>query len=358
MMRTSTTGRRLIVIGENLHATRVVKRDGPNVTTLPDGRPAIAFRDAGGGPATLPLPAAMLDGADATSPRVKHVRAALLAGLAAEGSDEASILADAAAARRYVEAMAARQVAAGADYLDVNVDEVADDLPTRIAAMEWLVRTLTETSGHPLALDSSASEILLAGLDALPADAPRPVLNSASYERLDVLDLAAARRCPVVLSAAAGTEMPSTADAKVAAGTRILEAALERGIAPDACHVDVLVLPVAVDPEAGRAFLEAVARLRERHGPGVHLSGGLSNVSFGMPVRRILNEAFIDLALEAGLDSAIVDPVGTDLERAMQPDRTTETYRLAADALLGRDPYCVDFLTAYREGTLGTPTPA
>lgn len=352
-MRTSPAGRSLIVIGENLHATRVVKRDGKSATTADDGRPALAFNDADGVPRVLPVPPAMVAEVEASG-RIKHVRAAVLAALAGErpGADERE-RSEGEIARAYVEAMAARQLAAGADYLDLNVDEVADDPVVQVAAVRWLVPTIAAVSPVALALDSSSAALLAAGVAALPDGSPRPLLNSATLERPDVLDLAAAERCEVVLSAAAGTDLPGTADAKVEAGSRVLEAALARGIAPGACHVDVLVLPVAVDPNSGSAFLDAVRRLRETYGAGIHLTGGLSNVSFGLPSRKALNEVFIDLAVEAGVDSAIVDPVGTDLERALDPDRSTRLYALAADALTGRDPYCMAFLTAYRGGSLG-----
>jgi len=355
-MRTSPTGRQLIVIGENLHATRVLRRDGKSITTAPDGRPAVTFTDAAGAPRMLVVPASMLADVEASG-RIKHVRAAVLAALAGSAPDAGQDLLDeAATARAYVEALAARQLAAGADYLDLNIDEVADDLATQRAAMRWLVTTIAAVSPVPLALDSSSADLLAEGLERLPPDAPRPLLNSATVERPDVLDLAAKGGCEVVLSAAAGTDLPGTADAKVEAGSRVLEAALSRGIAPGSCHVDMLVLPVAVDPGSGSAFLEAVARLRETYGPGIHLTGGLSNVSFGLPSRKALNEVFIDLAVEAGVDSAIVDPVGTDLDRALAPDRSTRLYALAADALTGRDPYCMAYLTAYRDGTLAATT--
>ena len=355
-MRTSPTGRRLIVIGENLHATRVVRRDGKSVTDAPDGRPALAFTDTTGTPRLLAVPPSMLAEVE-TSGKVKHVRAALLAALAGSAPDAGpGALDDAATARAYVELLAARQLAAGADYLDLNIDEVADDLDTQRAAMRWLVATVTAVSPVPLALNSSSAELLGEGVSALPPESRRPLLNSATLDRPDVLDLAATEGCDVVLSAAFGTDLPGTADAKVEAGSRVLEAALSRGIQPAACHVDTLVLPVAVDPGSGAAFLEAVARLRETYGPGIHLTGGLSNVSFGLPSRKILNEVFIDLALEAGLDSAIVDPVGTDLDRALTPDRSTRPYALAADALTGRDPYCMAFLAAYRDGSLAVAT--
>jgi 5-methyltetrahydrofolate--homocysteine methyltransferase len=117
-----------------------------------------------------------------------------------------------------------------------------------------------------------------------------------------------------------------------------------------ALHVDPLVLPVAVEPEVGAWFLEAVRTLRATFGPEIHLTGGLSNVSFGLPQRKLLNDVFIDLAADAGADSGIIDPVASDPRRIFAQDRGTRAYALATALLTGADPYGMEFLTAYRAG--------
>lgn len=337
-------GRPFVVIGENLHATRVVRRDGPRVGEAPDGRPALRFEDPDGSERWLALPTSIVESGPYADGKVKHMAAALLAGLA-DGPDGA-------AAEGYVRWVAARQLDRGADYLDVNVDEVGQDPALQADAMRWLTGVLTGAFDVRLSLDSSSAATLLVGLDALPADAPMPLLNSASAERPDVLDLAADRATAVVLSAAGKGAPPATADAKTVAATAIADRAAALGIPPDRWHLDPLVLPVAVDPESGRAYLEAVAAIRAAVGEEAHLTGGLSNVSFGLPVRALLNRVFVDLAATAGADSGIVDPVGLDLSAALQPDREDPAYRLAADALTGRDAYCMAYLTAYRAGEL------
>ena len=122
-------------------------------------------------------------------------------------------------------------------------------------------------------------------------------------------------------------------------------------------HVDPLVMPVAVEPEVGAWFLEA-ARDAARHVsvPEIHLTGGLSNVSFGLPLRKLLNEVFIDLAVAAGADSGIIDPVASDVRRIFAQDRRARAYVLAADLLTGRDPFGMEFLTAFRAGELDPGT--
>jgi 5-methyltetrahydrofolate--homocysteine methyltransferase len=113
------------------------------------------------------------------------------------------------------------------------------------------------------------------------------------------------------------------------------------------------VLPVAVDPEVGGFFLDAVRALRAAFGAQLHLTGGLSNVSYGLPARKLLNDVFIDLAVAAGADSGIIDPLANDLRRIAGLDRGARPYQLAADLLTGADPYGGAFLRAFRAGELG-----
>ena len=340
---TDTVRGPFIVIGENIHATRVLLRSGARVASLPDGRPALPFTDDEGAEQLLPVPDAALDGAGARQ-KVKHVKAAVLAGLAGG--------ADAALGRGYVRFLARRQVDAGADYLDLNVDEASNDLETRVAAMRWLVEAVEDATPAALAFDSSAPEVLRAGLVAAARSAGAPLLNSASLERLDVLDLAAAERCAVVLGASGEHGMPASAAERVANATRIIEEATGRGMALGALHVDPLVLPVAVEPEVGSWFLDAVRTLRARYGPQIHITGGLSNMSFGLPLRKLLNDVFIDLAAEAGADSGIIDPVASDPRRILAQVREGRAQELAANLLTGRDPFGMEFLTAFRAGEL------
>ncbi len=340
---TDSDRRPFIVVGENIHATRVLLRGGARVAALPDGTPALPFTDEAGADRFLPVPAEAIEGAGEKQ-KVKHVKAAVLAGLAGG--------ADAALGRGYVRFLARRQAQAGAAYLDLNVDEVSRDVDGRVAAIRWLVAAVEDATPAALALDSSAPEVLRAGLAAASRAAGAPLLNSASLDRLDVLELAAAEGCPVVLGASGAAGMPGSAGERVENATRIVAAATERGIPLERLHVDPLVLPVAVEPEVGTWFLDAVRALRAAYGPRIHLTGGLSNVSFGLPLRRLLNDVFIDLAIEAGTDAGIIDPVANDPRRVLALDRTSRGYRLAADLLVGRDAFGMEFLAAFRAGEL------
>ncbi len=116
--------------------------------------------------------------------------------------------------------------------------------------------------------------------------------------------------------------------------------------------MDPLVIPIGVDPMAGGAYLDAVRTIRERFGDAIHITGGVSNISFGMPARRIITDTFLDLAVRAGQDSGIIDPVA-DVQAALDPDRDSEAYRLAAAMLTGEDAYGMAFIEAFRAGRLG-----
>jgi 5-methyltetrahydrofolate--homocysteine methyltransferase len=343
---TDTLHRPFIVIGENIHATRVVLRGGQRVAALPDGRPGLPFTDESGTDRILPIPDAALDGPEGPKQKVKHVKAAVVAG---QGDDAKG----AELGRGYVRAMARRQAEAGAHYLDLNVDEVTTDVDSRVAAMRWLVDAVEDATDVALALDSSSVEALREGLAACTRRAGPPLLNSAALDRLEVLDLAAAECCSVVLSATGVSGMPTNADERTANARGLIEVAIARGLSLRDLHVDALVMPVAVDPEVAGYFLDAVSSLRAAFGPELHLTGGLSNVSFGLPVRKLINDVFIDLAATAGADSGIIDPVANDLRRIFGQDRQARPYRLAADLLMGADPYGGEFLMAFRAGELG-----
>ena len=334
-----------IVIGENIHTSRVVKRDGPRIAET-DGVFAVRV-PMPSGEALLPVPYQVQDTREFRSGRVKHVMVAVMEGVA-DGPD-------AAVAAEYVRWIAASQIAGGAAYLDLNVDEISPDVDGRLAAMDWLVRIVGPASTVPLSIDSSDTAVMEVGLRTLDpgwaAGAP-VLLNSAAADRIEVLDLAVAYGCPVVLSST-GATMPSGVEDRLVRAVEMVDHAMARGLRLADLHLDPLVIPIGVDAEAGASYLEAVRRLRERYGPDLHITGGVSNVSFGMPARRLISDVFLDLCVQAGQDSGIVDPVAADIGRALRPERDAESYRLAADLLTGADAFGVEFIEAFRAGRLG-----
>ncbi|MFN8186135.1 MAG: dihydropteroate synthase [Gaiellales bacterium] len=342
---TEIDGREFVVIGENVHATRVLLAKGSSVGVDPAGRQAIVFADADGRTRHLPIPEPEKELQAYLEGRIKHVRIAVQVAMA-EG-------ADAEVALVYLRTIVQRQIDAGAHFLDVNVDEISPRPAEAIAAMRWLAATVAGWTALPLGIDSSNLDIIRAGFDAVAGLGPAPLLNSASLERIEALDLAAAAGGPVIVTSAGETGMPRNAQERADNASRMVESALAKGIAIGDVYIDPLVFPISVDPTYGNDCLDAFRMLRTRFGPEIRLTGGLSNVSFGLPHRKLLNDAFIVLAVEAGADSGIVDPVSSSPASVFARDRESLPFRLAVDVLTGVDAGCKAYLKAFRAGELG-----
>jgi cobalamin-dependent methionine synthase I len=240
----------------------------------------------------------------------------------------------------FIKEVARNQVNAGADMLDVN-----GGIPGQEAeCLTWLVNVVQGATGTPLCLDSADPAALRS---ALPLCKQRPMINSITDEPARyqaVLPLLKEYRAKV-LALCMGTAGPPTGvEDRIATACRLVDSLTAEGMALDDVYLDLCVLPVSTGPEHGKALLEAIGQIRERY-PGVHISAGVSNVSFGLPVRKLLNEVFLVLLMARGLDAAIVDPCDRQLMMNLK----------AAEALLGRDEYCVEYLRAYREGKLELP---
>ena len=338
------------IIGENIHTTRVVLRRSKRFVAEP-GREALRYVSVSGEPRLLAIPEAVKKSQDFDEGRIKHVRVAVLAAMSDDEAARAEGLS-------YIAKLIADQEQAGAHYLDLNVDEISVKRANQIAAMAWLVRTVQGMTELPVAVDSSAVEVIAAGLAAWDGSAGRPMLNSASLERTEALDLAVAHQARVIVTAAGVRGMPADDTARVENASRMIDAARALGLALGDIFVDPLIFPISVDAAFGRHSLDAIRRLREAYGPEIHITGGMSNVSFGIPARRIVNEVFLILAVEAGADSGIIDPVASRPAAVFAIDRDSESYRMAEDVLFGRDPDCRNYIRAWRKKQLAPLQPA
>jgi len=235
--------------------------------------------------------------------------------------------------------LARKQAAAGANVLDVN-----GGLPGQeVELLSWLVDLVQGVVDIPLCLDSADPEALV---KALPLCKHRPIVNSISDEpaRWAMLPVLKEHRPKVIALCLSASGMPNGVDDRVATASRLIDRLTAEGFALDDIYVDPCVMPVATGPQ-GKNIATAVGQIVAKY-PGVHISAGVSNVSFGLPVRKLLNETFLTLLMAHGLDAAIVDPCDPQLIMNV----------LAAEALLGRDAYCKSYVRAYREGKLGAVT--
>ena len=237
----------------------------------------------------------------------------------------------------YIQEIAVKQRDAGADRLDVNGGVAGQEAE----CLAWLVNVVQKAVDLPLCLDSSDAEALRA---ALPLVKGQPMINSITDEQARfeaLLPLLKEHNAKVIALAMGASGPPSGRDDRVATGCRLVDRLTGAGIALDDIYVDACVLPVSTGSEHGRSVAEAVGQIMTRF-PGVHTSVGLSNVSFGLPVRKLLNQTFLVLLMSQGLDAAIMDPC----------DRQLMANIAAAEALLGRDEYCAGYLRAFRAGKL------
>lgn len=238
----------------------------------------------------------------------------------------------------FVKGEAQRQAEAGADYIDVNAgtapEREGDDLV-------WLVQTVEAGVDKPVCIDSASLEALRAGLEACTGKA---MLNSTSAEEsrmAPVLELAHHHGARVVALTMDDSGLPKTAEQRISVAEKLVAKAEEIGLHRDDIFLDPLARAVAVENEQGAAFLEAVSGIRQSL-PGVHVICGLSNISFQMPARRLLNRTFLAMAMARGLDAAILDPLDGGLMAAV----------CAGTVLLGQDEMCMGYIEAHRGGRL------
>jgi 5-methyltetrahydrofolate--homocysteine methyltransferase len=231
----------------------------------------------------------------------------------------------------YVREVAERQVAWGADVLDVNVGVPGIDEPAIIKKVVELMISITDV---PLCIDSGNPDVLKAGLTAAPG---KPLVNSVSGEesRLNsVLPLVKDRGAAVIGLTMDDNGIPKSAEERVAVAEKILERAARLGIPSEDVIIDPLVLTVGSDSKAALATLQTIELLRTNLGVNINL--GASNVSFGLPDRPSINQAFLAMTIQAGATCAITDPV--KLGAAIR----------ASDLLLGRDDYSMRYIKYFR----------
>jgi 5-methyltetrahydrofolate--homocysteine methyltransferase len=226
----------------------------------------------------------------------------------------------------------------GAHIIDLCVDEMSVYPEERYEWMAWLVRTAQSITDAVVAIDSSDPATIRAGLEAHDASRSRPAINSVNLEagRQVLVDMAKERGAILFANASGTKGMPQNAEQRVENLVGCMELMDKGDIPMDDRYLDPLVFPIGAGPEFGGHYLDAVRKIREMF-PDVHIFGGHSNVSFGLPDRKLLNSTFVSLAIIAGCDALMVDPI-------MNPPRQFNDFLFAANALTGKDEYSVKYL--------------
>jgi len=239
----------------------------------------------------------------------------------------------------FIRDLAKSQADAGIAFLDVNAGTAPEREPDDIA---WLVDTVQEACDIPLCLDSANPAALRAGLEIVKHP---PMINSLSGEKPRVemvLPLALEYKTSLILLALDEAGIPDSSDGRMKIVDRLVRLAIDGGLTEEKLYIDPLVTAISTGTDSALITLDTIRRIRSKY-PKCHITSGLSNISFGMPLRQMINRTFMAMAVQAGLDSAIVDP----------NDRQLYEVILAAEMLMGKDKYCQGFNRAYRTERIG-----
>ena len=238
----------------------------------------------------------------------------------------------------FLKAEALAQEKAGATYIDVNAGTFVNDEADRL---KWVVEVVQEATTLPLCLDSADSEVIK---KVLPLVSQTPMINSITLEpnRLEnILPLAVENNTRLIALCQSSSAMPTNAEAKVDLADQLVAKASEAGLPLEDLFIDPLIFPISTDSGSALASLDAIETIMKKY-PTVHTICGLTNVSFGLPNRKLINRTFLVGAIGRGLDSAILDPTDPELKSSL----------LTALMMAGKDNYCMGYITAFKHGEL------
>ncbi|UCF99155.1 MAG: dihydropteroate synthase [Spirochaetaceae bacterium] len=333
-----------IAVGENIHCTRIYKVGGAFVKSLDENTHVIAYEEAGQ-EKQLPVAKRFVESSDWKNGKVKHAAVAMWQGM--HGSE-----AERKAGVEYLHYLVRNQEAHGAAFLDLNVDEFSTDIDERKELIGWAAGVIQEVSTVPLSIDSSNVEILKAGLEACDPAKGSPMVNSVSQERKEAIQVAKSAGAMVIAAATGETSMPTDKQERITNLKTLVALLDQNGFSFSQIYLDPLVFPVSVDPKNGLMILETIEELRSAYGQEIHFAPGLSNISYGMPNRKLINQVFTSLCIQRGLDGGIVDPIQINKSALGDLDPSSESFRLTEAFLTGQDQFGMSYIAAVRQGKI------
>ena len=243
----------------------------------------------------------------------------------------------------YIKEFAEKQANAGATFIDACASVKDGELET----LKWMIDAIQEVTDTPISVDSPDIDVCIEAMkyckrpglfnsvsgEGDKIDRAFPLLAQDEYKKWDVMALL----CD-------DTGIPKTAAKRIEVFDAVMEKAKQYGIEDKRIHIDPLIemLCTTDDEEGISMVLEVMRHIKETH-PKVHISGAVSNISFNLPARKLVNQAFVVLAMNAGMDSGVLDPLSQDLMGVI----------FATEAMLGMDDFCAEYTSAYRQGIFG-----
>ncbi|MCX8082755.1 MAG: dihydropteroate synthase [bacterium] len=241
--------------------------------------------------------------------------------------------------KEYIKKIIIKQIEAGANYIDLNAG-TGRGQDIEISDMEWLIDIVNEIGVIPVSIDSSDPAVIKRCLGRIKST--DRMINSINGESKRIENLLPVIKenntSKVVALTMDDAGIPVNVEKRIEITEKLVMILEEAGIKRENIFVDPLVQPISVDVKNGMMFLESVVRIKEKF-PGIKTTCGLSNVSFGLPKRKLLNKYFLAISIAYGLDSAIIDPVDEGMREGINVSET----------LTGKDEYCMNYIKMCRQ---------
>ncbi|MBU1171627.1 MAG: methyltetrahydrofolate cobalamin methyltransferase [Proteobacteria bacterium] len=239
----------------------------------------------------------------------------------------------------FIKELAKSQADAGANFIDVCA---STDVAVELETMKWLIDLVQDTTDTPIAVDSPDADICARSM----AFCNKPgLINSVSMEgnKIDMIfPLIADTKWECVALLCDDTGIPKSGEHRLEVFAAIMEKAKEYKIDPSRLHIDPLVEMLCTSEDGINTVLDVIRKIKTQY-PTIHVTGGASNISFNLPARKFVNQAFLVLAIGAGMDSAIINPLHKHMMGLIY----------ATEALMGNDEYCIEYINGYRDGLYG-----
>jgi cobalamin-dependent methionine synthase I len=231
-----------------------------------------------------------------------------------------------------------RQLEAGASAIDINAAALHEG---EREALKWAIPFLQEQFKIPFSIDTPNPASMESGLKVHQGQAILNSLTGESSRIMELLPLIKQFRPRTIILCMDDSGLPQTPEQELSIAQKMAELMDREGIDLSDIFLDPLVRPIGVYPESGRLFLDSLTLIKENL-PQVNTIAGVSNVSFGMPGRKLINRSFLTLAMGRGLDAAILDPLDKEIISAVKASR----------ALLGHDPAMREYLEFIRSSKI------
>lgn len=239
----------------------------------------------------------------------------------------------------FIKILAKTQADAGANFIDVCA---STDVSVELETMKWLIDLVQAVTDTPIAVDSPSADICA---EAVKFCNKPGLVNSVSMEgnKIEVVFPVIKDtqwQCAALLCDDTG--IPKSGEKRLEIFAAIMEKAKHYNIDPSRLHIDPLVEMLCTSEAGINVILDVIRKIKQQY-PTIHVTGGASNISFNLPARKFVNQAFLVLAMGAGMDSAIINPLHKHMMGLIY----------ATEALKGMDEYCIEYINGYREGLFG-----